>query len=249
MNYTTVQKKCDVCITTGRNRLKVYEQINSPSVVFLKDGQKFEIELFNPHGHKVLAKIKMNGHYISSSGIVINPGQRIYLERYLDSNNAFVFSTYEVDGTVEALKAISENGNLSVEFFAEEIQAPLTNPVWVHPDYYTYWTSPYCGTTNYGATYTAQTTNISCSVSGSSSFLSCDPVETGRVEKGEKTSQGFTHSNDSFYFLPFETFSLKLLPQSAKPTEVKEIRNYCTECGTRMKKATWKFCPNCGSKI
>jgi rRNA maturation endonuclease Nob1 len=40
----------------------------------------------------------------------------------------------------------------------------------------------------------------------------------------------------------------KILPKSSKPVEVQEIRNYCTECGTKVK-TNYKFCPSCGNKI
>ncbi len=255
MIYTTEQQKCDVHITTNRNRVKSYG-----SSVYLKDGQKFEIEIFNPYTYKVLAKVKMNGHYISESGLVINPGQRIYLERYIDSNNAFIFSTYEIDGTTEALRAISENGNLEVEFYAEQVIAPNhTNITWT---YFPQHQPIYGGNTindvylySSASDIIGQNTSINSATADGFAFFSNSlqepkgSMETGRVEKGEKTSQEFTSSFDTFQTWAFETRKIKLLPVSAKPTEVKEIRNYCTECGTRMKKATWKFCPNCGSKI
>lgn len=242
---------CDVHITTNRNRVKSYG-----SQVYLKDGQKFEIEIFNPYTYKVLAKVKMNGHYISDTGLVISPGQRIYLERYIDSNNAFIFSTYEVDGTAEALRAISENGNLEVEFYAEQVIAPNhTNITWTYfpeqmPRYGSGYNpfDVYCNTTS--SDIIGQNTSIHSAIFFSNSLQ--EPkgsLETGRVEKGGKTKQEFTTSFDTFQSWTFEVAKIKILPVSAKPTEVKEIRNYCTECGTRMKKATWKFCPNCGSKI
>ena len=54
------QKKCSVNITSNKNRIKQYE-----SSVYLKDGQQFELEIFNPHQFKVLAKISINGKEIS----------------------------------------------------------------------------------------------------------------------------------------------------------------------------------------
>ena len=52
----------------------------------------------------------------------------------------------------------------------------------------------------------------------------------------------------SYNSWPTNSVSIQLFPESIKPIEVSEIRTYCTECGTRMKKQTWKFCPNCGTK-
>jgi hypothetical protein len=251
MYINTTQPKCSVNITTSRNRVKHYD-----GKVYLKDGQKFEIELFNPHSIKMLAKIKMNGHYISDSGLVINPGQRVYLERYLDSNNAFLFSTYEVDGTVEALKAIAENGNIEVEFYSESLPSGtfITSTFdWTYRPNQIMYDSGMPTQNIYYSSHDVIGQNTS--ITNASFFSQAlneetkGSIETGRVEKGGSTKQEFSTSNDSFYSWASETTTIKLLPLSAKPTEVKEIRNYCTGCGTRMKKSTWKFCPNCGTKI
>ena len=59
--------------------------------VYLQNGQEFEIELYNPTSEVVMAKIEMNGKSISSSGIVLRPGERVFLERFLDNSNKFKF--------------------------------------------------------------------------------------------------------------------------------------------------------------
>jgi hypothetical protein len=249
MNITINNQKCSANVTTGRNRAKIYSYSDCDGV-HLKDGQKFEIELFNPHNYKVMAKVKMNGHYISDSGLVLNPGQRVFLERYLDSNNSFIFSTYEIDGTVEALKAISENGNLEVEFYAEIIPSGITWTNFGGNTGYQYYHNTLIGgsstTTliNDSTTFTCSTANLNVSYESPKGSL-----ETGRVEKGKTTKQKFGTSNDSFNSWVSETVKIKILPTSAKPVEVSELRAYCTECGTRLKKATWKFCPSCGNKF
>jgi hypothetical protein len=74
-------------------------------------------------------------------------------------------------------------------------------------------------------------------------------IETGRIEKGESSDQSFTTTNGNFNYFPTTTISYRLLPTSVKPVETSEIRNYCTGCGSRMKKSGWKFCPSCGEKI
>ena len=249
MNITINNQKCSANVTTGRNRAKIYSYADG-EVVHLKDGQKFEIELFNPHNYKVMAKVKMNGHYISDSGLVLNPGQRVFLERYLDSNESFIFSTYEVDGTVEALKAISENGNLIVEFYSEIISSNITYTNFGGNTGYQYYHNTLIGGSststwiNDSTTFTCNTANLKTSYESPKGSL-----ETGRVEKGKSTKQKFGTSNDSFNSWVSETAKIKILPTSAKPVEVSELRAYCTECGTRLKKATWKFCPSCGNKF
>ena len=98
------QKRCSVNITSNKNRIKQYEDS-----VYLNDGQQFELEIFNPHQFKVLAKISINSKEISQAGLVIRPGQRIYLERYLDVAKKFKFETYEVEDSTESKEAIAKN--------------------------------------------------------------------------------------------------------------------------------------------
>ena len=88
--------------------------------VFLKDGDGFEIELFNPLTSSVLAEIKLNGESISKTGLVVKPGQRVYLDCFIDSRKKFIFSTYEIDGSQESLDATAKNGMLEVFFYKEE---------------------------------------------------------------------------------------------------------------------------------
>ena len=102
MNYTTSVGVPSAYITRKKSRLKIYNGHN----VFLNDGDNFEFELHNPKQKSVLAKIKLNGEYISTSGIIIRPGQRVFLERFLDSNNKFEFSTYKVKDNDENRMAI-----------------------------------------------------------------------------------------------------------------------------------------------
>lgn len=239
MNITT-SKICDVNITTNRNRVKKYG-LN----VYLKDGQKFELEMYNPHTYKVLAKIKLNGYYISTNGLILNPGQRVFLERFLDRDESFIFSTYEVDDDQTSKEAIAYNGDVEVEFFAQTQFTGLSGNWW-NQNTYTYFNNPTTNNALYSSTVSTNTLSFSDATFTSATTKS---IETGRVEGGEATGQEFTFSNDSFSSWAFETRKIKIKPVSAKPIEVSEIRNYCTNCGTRAKKATWKFCPNCGNKI
>ena len=115
MNYATQVGKPTAHITKKKSRLKVY---NGHSV-FLNDKDNFELEIHNSKQKSILCKIKLNGEYISTSGVVLRPGQRVFLERFLDSNNKFEFSTYEVNNTSENRSAIDLNGDVRIEFYDE----------------------------------------------------------------------------------------------------------------------------------
>ena len=241
---------CTAHITKNRNRSKIYE--NS---VYLKDGENFEIELFNPTTSRVLAKITINGNSISNSGIVLKPGERVYLERFIDSNNKFVFETYQVEGSNESLNAIRNNGIVEVSFYTEITTSTYTsnpgsftignNSGYLSGTLYDTYNAPFGGTTVNHLFTTTSFTNDSLGLNASVS----KSVETGRIEKGESSNQLFETVNGNFSMFPTSSVSIKLLPESQKPVEVSSIRNYCTNCGTRMKKQSWKFCPSCGTKI
>jgi len=260
----------EVCafITKNKQRLK---QFNSS--VYLDDKQEFEIEIFNPLQTHVLSKIKLNGEYINGGGIVLRPGERVFLERFLDTNNKFVFNTYNVDNSPAALNAISNNGKVSVEFYKEIIN--LNSYVCNPPVFRTYQNLYFCsqntnhpydshlttftaGNENYRATVgtvsfsgNLTTNNISCSslnVENKNSNVS-KQIETGIVDKGKESSQSFTSSNRDFSIFAFKTVECQILPLSQKVYTTNDIKQYCTECGAKITKSSFKFCPICGNKI
>jgi len=127
--------------------------------VFLEDKEEFEIEIFNPLTVSVLADIKLNGQSISKTGLVVKPGQRVYLDCFIDDKKKFIFSTYQIDGSEESLDATQNNGLLEVFFYKEDI-ITLDNwknkmdkviieryyPVYYPNTYPTYpWNNIYCG--------------------------------------------------------------------------------------------------------
>jgi hypothetical protein len=277
MNYATQVGKPTAHITKKKSRLKVY----NGHVVFLNDKDNFEFEIHNPTNKTVLCKIKLNGSYISTGGIALKPGQRVFLERFLDSNNKFEFSTYKVKDTSENRSAIDLNGDVLVEFYDE--QEVRNNFLYLNSNRTIYGGSnsgdyiPRYGTTisttggiTHGTT-TLSTQNLSnttytSSVSSdtfrskfdtSKTLLSGKPnslkkksksIETGRIEKGEQSNQNFTNSYEQFYYHTSHTIKFKIQPTSTKNVSVEEIRQYCTECGTKMK-SNYKFCPSCGNKL
>lgn len=125
MYYQTKTGMPCAYITKDKKRLKQFGQ-----TVYLNNGDEFELELFNPTSNTVLAKIKLDGSYIAGGGIVLKPGQRVYLERYLNEARKFKFETYEVDGTSnEVLDAIAGNGDVVIDFFDEYKQPVWNNPI------------------------------------------------------------------------------------------------------------------------
>lgn len=248
-------------ITTGKQRKKIRDYS-----VYLKEGEEFEIELFNPRTRSILAIIDINGSPISEAGIVIKPGQRVFLERWIESDKKFKFSTYLIDSTNgDVLRAIENNGKVRVTFYDEK-----------YPVYYS--SGVYCsgGTTGLGYWGTGWNTATTERLDTGGTFyrsygslgLGTTPtcystattgaelhskiakeIETGRVEQGSKSNQTFGTSDQQFNSYSFYTLQYQLLPESRRPLEVQDLKRYCTECGARIKKSTFKFCPHCGTRL
>jgi hypothetical protein len=222
-------------ITVDRKRLRQYDD-----AIYLNNGQEFEIEMFNPLSVSVKAEIHINGIKMNGGGIVIKPGQRIFLERHLDSPNKLVFESYEVETTKEALDAIVNNGDVVVKFYEEKHQNINYTGLFINPSYTTISNDKFLNfTTCNGNSVMFTTTNNLCSIS----------TETGRIEKGNNSGQNFTYDYSSFNYTPRTIVSWKLLPTSVKPYDSKDLKKYCTNCGSKIKKDSFNFCPNCGQKI
>ena len=270
-NYTLnhTELKPEAYVTKGKNRLKQHGES-----VYLDDQDQFEIELFNPKNTSVLAKIKINGNYISSRGLVVKPGQRVHLDRYIDEAKKFLFSTYEVSGTNEQVKeAIQYNGLVEIEFYDEEIPRTVFGGSFGQPynqNIFYYSSNPIIGgSPTYGGsgTPTVNWNTVTCSTANlaNSTFTSSvggddvrikttkaslsKSIETGRVEKGDDSDTKLKNVNMDFSYFTSHKVTWRILPNSQKPVEVSQLRNYCTGCGTRVKKSNWKFCPSCGSEI
>lgn len=305
-----------VFISVDGNRLKQHPG----NTVYLDNGREFQLEVFNPTTSKVLAKIKINGSYISSSGLVLKPGQRVFLERYLDMAKKFKFETYSVDNSPETVGAIANNGTVEVEFYNEyvvpqQVYIPYTQPIWTTlggcfgttaggynscftttsgnlGDITTSNVNMNINSTNVVNTSYTSSSNIGQASSSSSlsapisndssllgrkmskksdesslSFASMDSLmdfgdvefersiaapekkETGRVESGSHSNQSFVTDYATYNSFYSNKVSWKILPLSQKPVEVSDLKTYCPNCRTRIKKKSWKYCPTCSEEL
>jgi len=256
-------------ITKSKQRLKQHTD-----TVYLNNGDEFEIELFNPTQNKVLSKIEINGISIGN-GIILRPGERVFLERYLDEAKKFLFETYVVNGNNEEVKnAIANNGDITIKFFDEMVlfHNPLryNQPIWANLSN-TFGDSRVNTTINpYEVTFTSSSQPIGKTTTYNNAFFSSNTlsfekdivfnslktkksekrdVETGRVEKGSKSDQSFTYDNSSFYSYPSHTNWWKIKPVSQQILVKEDLKVFCTECGSKRKKDSHKFCPQCGTKF
>lgn len=230
-------------ITTKRNRVKTYG-----NNVHLKDKQEFEIELFNPTTSTKAAEISINGKLISTSKLVLKPGQRVYLERFLDTAKKFQFETYDVSFNPVVMQAIANNGDIEVKFYDEYIVPQYnyrSNTPW------TYSTNIDCINTCYNtSSFTGEDFKSGLrSRKSTAGGQSVNSVETGRVEQGSESNQKFTNYSGQFNSYTSNVVRIKILPFSQKPLEVKDLTEYCTNCGTKNKRNNYKYCPKCGQQF
>lgn len=248
------------------------------SNIYLENNEEFQIEVWNPLKECVLADIRLNNQSISKTGLVIKPGQRVYLDCFIDDRKKFIFQTYEIEMSDETKEAIQNNGLMEVFFYKEEAVS-LKNwseklrqvvireyypvyPYW-QPYYrpYPFWYGAYTSgttTTNIGTTLqggglsfggtttntvfnsTTGTLNLTGGLSNSASYTSgvdlsnlnlnnsfssnsipiAGSLETGRIEKGEKSNQQFTEVDMDFEKNYIHHIVYQLLPESRKPVEV-----------------------------
>lgn len=236
--------------------------------VYLKNGQDFEIELYNPLQNCVLCDIKLNGQSISKTGLILKPGQRVYLDCFIDDKRKFVFNTYDVDNTQDNLDSISQNGTLEVFFYKEEVVTidnwPIVlNPIVIrtYPSYPWYKPYPiYYGTTT-GNTYNYSSRTVGTAGLTSELYTANDlqvfstnadcTIETGRVEKGDVSNQQFSEMDMNFQKFYISHTLIQILPESRKPIEAVDLKkeevNFCHQCGN--KNDSYNFCPKCGSKL
>jgi len=262
MSNVETMPSAHITVNKGRKKIK------DDKYVYLNNGQEFEIELFNPTTDNLLVKIWINNKQMSSTGVVLRPGDRVFLERYIDIPKKFLFDTYEVNGGNSSVqKAIEKNGLVKIQFFRED------SPIYYNPNYLDYldntWTTgPFGGNTsgNFSDSkfFTSSNTTMmtTSSIGGQSvrgtnipkntrskSLKKRGKIETGRVEQGSHSSQTFTTVNMKFLSWPMRTIEYQIKPTSTQPQSITQVlTKYCTGCGKKAKPAN-KFCSNCGTKL
>jgi len=264
MNLTNSNGMPTANIAINKSRIKCYGK-NSTPTYYLQKGQEFQLELFNPTNSNILAVISLNGNKISQGGLVLRPGERVFLDRYLDVPKKFKFETYEVSNTDEVRKAIEDNGDLKVEFYREQVIIPnlsYSANIWfvttLDTNPFNYDGHPIIISTTDGECSNISTTinspntayNSILSTSSNLGFYNNDistnktsyskiikrKIETGRVEEGSYSAQEMKTVHKNWGILPFWTVSAKLLPISQKINTVNDIQ-------------IKRYCTACGSKL
>ena len=269
-NYITKDELAKIAIS--KNLIKEYKSSNSERTVYLNDGTEFQIYLKNPYQTHLGIKISVNNKSIGNM-LVLRPGQSFWLDRFLNDNKKFLFSTYDVENTAEMKYATNNNGKVKIEFYHEKEETSyfngmlMTTPLKTNFDWTNYNItctsamssneprSTYsCSTGDIGnlsanAATNSKLTSMSYSTSVSTTKIDDSYLETGRVEKGGVSRQEFEYCDINFDYYAFKTENILILPTSRKQIRAEETRRrYCSQCGKKVNPKD-KFCSNCGAKL
>ena len=259
-------------LAINKSLLKEYSNSEYSRIVYMNDNSEFQIQIFNPYTYTIGINITIDNKSLGNM-LVVKPGERIWLERYLNDAKKFLFSTYEVNGNSREVKeAIVKNGEIKLEFFKEKQNEPIH--IYREPDYRLYNNGIYYdasfNSVNYcdnnslslsSVTNASAYTNLTATVDNISTMynnatdINCNvrankvrskSIETGRVEKGSYSDQKFQMINIDFEYWPFTTEIIKILPVSQKPVFKNDlVKRYCSNCGRKLNQK-YKFCPYCG---
>ena len=268
-NYITKDELAKIAIS--KNLIKEYKSSNSERTVYLNDGTEFQIYLKNPYQTHLGIKIYVNNQAIGGNMLVLKPGQSFWLDRFLNDNKKFLFSTYNVENTAEMKYATNNNGKVKIEFYHEKeetpyISAKIVEPLKTNFDWTNYditcssamssnepRSTYYCSTEDIENSANAATnsklTSMSYDTSVSATKTDDLSLETGRVEKGGVSRQEFEYCDINFDYYAFKTENILILPTSRKQIRAEETRRrYCSQCGKKVNPKD-KFCSNCGAKL
>ena len=85
-NYLLTSDNNNVKIAVNKSLIKEYIKSNE-RVVYLHDNTEFQLQLFNPFSYVIGVKIKFNDYEMSKSLLVLRPGERIWLDRFIDNED------------------------------------------------------------------------------------------------------------------------------------------------------------------
>jgi hypothetical protein len=259
-------------IAINKSLLKEYSNSSNERIVYMNDDTEFQIQIFNPYSYVIGVSISFNENQQSTSNLlVLKPGERVWLDRYLDNESKLLFSTYKVNNSKAVQNAIQNNGKLTIKFFKERtnndysiyvsninVASTQANPAWYDTTWYENSNALTTGTIDMGTTTTATSSDISYSTAStvtcynnylSTSSSESNKIETGRIEKGSHSNQKFTNTYKDFEYWPFATEIIKIMPSSTKPINSSDLqKRYCSNCGRKLNQK-FKFCPYCGAKV
>ena len=93
-----VYPDCDILINNQKR--KIYGK----NKIYLNDGDYIQIGIFNPLYERIGVQLEFNGEK-EKKLLIVNPGQKIKLDRFIDTKKKIKFSTYVVDRGYKKVKS------------------------------------------------------------------------------------------------------------------------------------------------
>jgi len=111
-------------VTVNGSEKKIYDN----NQIFLNPNDNFEFRFFNPLQEKLGIEIIFNGQKKGNSLLILNPGEDVSIDRFLDEKKKMKYSTYFIDGNNDkAVKATKKNGLVTINFYKEKL---WDNSIW-----------------------------------------------------------------------------------------------------------------------
>ena len=106
-------------LAINKSLLKEYSNSSNERIVYMNDGTEFQIQVFNPYSYVIGVSFEFTNHNKTSQLLVLRPGERVWLDRFLDDESKLLFSTYQVGVSKVVQEAIKDNGTLCIKFYKE----------------------------------------------------------------------------------------------------------------------------------
>ena len=111
-------------LAINKSLLKEYSNSSNERIIYMNDGMEFQIQVFNPYSYVIGVSFEFNNHNKTSQLLVLRPGERVWLDRFLDDESKLLFSTYQVGVSKVVQEAIKDNGTLCIKFYKERENKP-----------------------------------------------------------------------------------------------------------------------------
>lgn len=248
---TTANKPIATIVNKHQNNYRLYSNNN----IYINNNEEFKFHLYNPTTYSYLAIIELNGNKISDSGLIVRPGESIFLERYIDENKKFKFRSYTIQDNPNHENILRNNGLVKIYWYKEYV--PVTSCTYAYA-------TGFSGTTNLTTTNLTNLTNYQIPSSNISNFshkqflsnddmniccINTSNIKTGRIEKGNTSKQKLIREDMTFDSWISYTDEYHLLPIENRPRSRNQSQLIYCECGYRKRRSSWQYCPNCGNEF
>lgn len=256
-------------LAMNKSLLKEFHNNENDRIVYLKDGDEFQIQIFNPYQYVIGVSFTFNSDNVDNSRLlVLKPGERVWLDRYLNENKKLKFSTYNVNNSNDVKKAIEKNGIVNMYFYKEKekndniyIYSPLVKSWEPNTVFYNYEitcdnnTKNYCdtklraaslgissltGSMDSSCSSASTYTSYSDSIDNTRSLLDTRSYKSKSIETGRIDKGSYSNQNFTNYYGDFDSWYFKKETIKILPESQKQISS---------NDLSKKYCHNCGKKI